>query len=460
MSKYRASVLLIALLFATLLAAIHSPGQISVDSGIALYEGIVGRAVGWGPTFFAAVLAWLGGGILGASIFVALNCLVTYGLLAALLTVGVSAGKVPVWRMCIAVLLAANPLFMFYVGIIWKDVMLASTAASVVGLLLFSLRMERRSALLALFASTICIAMLPLLRQQGILLAVPLAVMCAWVIARRFEGSMGVRAGLMVASLVLTLTMSAALSKAAALRVTSLPASPVSVGFLTIRAYDIVGMVAYAEPGDSSAWTGASPVAIQKMKTGYSPQRIDTLWHDADVRGYINSMSAEQSAQVWRNGIKQDPQAYLTHRARAFEALIGAGPMTGCVPAYWGVAAVPEHLSALGVAEEMDPRDRFIGGEVKLFEPTMVFRHWWYAALLLIATVLLLRGSHSTERWILRVAALVAWLYLGSFVPTTIACDFRYLYPVSFLSTLICIYMLVHPQGRQAVKGEVATSAQ
>jgi hypothetical protein len=91
MSKYRASVLLIALLFATLLAAIHSPGQISVDSGIALYEGIVGRAVGWGPTFFAAVLAWLGGGILGASIFVALNCLVTYGLLAALLTVGVRA---------------------------------------------------------------------------------------------------------------------------------------------------------------------------------------------------------------------------------------------------------------------------------------------------------------------------------------------------------------------------------
>lgn len=446
MSMHRPYVLLAAVLMATVLSAVHAPGQISVDSGIALYEGIVGHAVGWGPTFFAAVLSWLGGGVLGASVFVALNCLATYGIFAALLSIGVDVRRLAKWRLVVAALLAINPLFMLYVGIIWKDVMLASTAAVAVVLLLFVSRLSGKRLLLALLAAAVCIAMLPLLRQQGILLAAPLAMVSAWVAGCRLAASARGRVAVMAASIILTGAISLLLSVAASSRVAALPSSPISVGIVTIRAYDIIGMVAYARPEDRSDWTGASADAIERMRVGYSPERIDTVWHDEKVRGYINSMSAEQSRDIWLAGIRHDPEAYLSHRIRAFGALMGFGPVSGCVPAYWGVAAVPEHLSALGVLEEMDPRDRLIGAEVKQLEPSMVFRHWWYAGLLLIATALMFRRGYGSEAWVLRAAALAAWMYLGSFLPTTIACDFRYLYPVSLLATVICMYMLLHPR--------------
>lgn len=448
MPSYRITVLLFVSFVATLLAAIHSPGQISVDSGVALYEGMSGQAVGWGPTFFAAVLSWLGGGVLGASVFVALNCLITYGVLGGAITIGVDARYVSKPRLAIAIALVANPLFMFYAGILWKDVMLASMAALVVVALLYSIGAERWRSFLALLLAMFCIAMLPLLRQQGILLAVPLAVVCAWEISARLASSIRRRLGVSILALSLTFAMSQIMASAAAIRVAALPTNPVSVGFLTIRAYDIAGMVAYAEPRDGSTWTEASPAAIKRMREGYSSERIDTLWHDPDVRGYVNKLSAEQSSEIWWKGISHDPEAYLTHRLRAFGALMGFGPMSGCVPAYWGVAAVPEHLAALGLNEEMDPRDRFIGSEVRRLEPTIVFRHWWYSALLLLSTFVLLRpkGRSSGQIWILRASVVAAWLYLGSFTATTIACDFRYLYPVSLIATVVCAYLLTHPR--------------
>lgn len=442
-STYQVSVLALTVLLVVVLVAIHSPGQISVDSGIALYEGAVGRAVGWGPTFFAAVLSWLGGRALGSSIFVALNTLATFSVFAALMLAGARLEKGRYWRIGLAAVLALNPLFLFYVGIVWKDVMLATAAAVSVVLLLSSTLLSRRGALFSLCLAAAVISVLPLLRQQGILLAAPLGVACAWLVGLHFAASDKVHRGAFAATLATIVFFSLFFSSAAASTVKKLPASPTSVGLLTIRAYDIIGMVAYAKSSDASAWTGASPTAIARMKEGYSPERIDSVWHDPEVRGFINGLSAEQSEQRWIEGIRHDPTAYLTHRVAAFRSLLGLSSIKGCVPAYWGVAAVPEHLSALGLNEEMDPRDRFLGANVISLENSFVFRHWWYVLLLVAATIASLCARRSMSTWIIRATIVAAWMYLGCFLPTSIACDFRYLYPVALLATIACMALLV-----------------
>ncbi|WP_132865705.1 hypothetical protein [Stenotrophomonas sp. ATCM1_4] len=446
MAAYRNSVFIAAIFIATVLAAFHSPGQISVDSGIALYEGIIGKAAGWGPTFFAAVLSWLGGGLVGTSIFIALNSLATYGIFAYFLTSGAALERVAKWRIAFAIVLAVNPLFMLYVGIIWKDVMLATTAAVAITGMLFQARV--RSARLSGFLFLIvacCVGALPLLRQQGILLAVPLALALAMIVGRRFARSTRGMLLAGTATLIVVAMSSVGLSTAASVRIASPNGAPVSVGFLTIRAYDIIGMVAYARDGDSSSWSGASSEAISEMRKGYSPERIDSVWHNEAVRGYINSLSTERSWSIWGEGIRHDPQAYVSHRFNAFGALMGAGPMVGCVPAYWGVSALPEHLQAIGVAEEMDSRDRLIGAAVGKLIPTGVFRNWWYAGILLFSFFFLARREGTGEIWLMRLSAFGGLMYLMSFLPTTIACDFRYLFPVAMIATLVAMYLLLYP---------------
>jgi hypothetical protein len=416
----------------------------SVDSGMALYEGAIGHAAGWGPTFFAAVLRWLGGGEIGATLFVALNCVAIYGCFAQLLSDPAASGTVPAWRRALAILVALNPVFMFYAGILWKDVMLATLALVAVTLLLMATRRSGRSRMICLGLGLLAIAPLPLLRQQGLLFAVPLALAAAWFGSRANDGTGRVRPAAMIAILLSVGAACAALSSLAAATIKPAEASPMSVGVQTIRAYDILGMITFSLHGDPSAWSRTNPQQRDTIKSHYSAERIDSLWADKDVRDYINSLPGDRFASIWLEGIKHDPEAYATHRLRALSALLGVGPMRGCVPAYWGVAALPEHLARVNLREEMDGRDHFIGRKVLALEPTMVFRQWWYAGLLLVSSLFLLRRATGDTTLVLRATAVAAWLYLGSFVPTTIACDFRYLYPVTCLATALAIYLLSH----------------
>lgn len=446
MTAYRTTVLAAAALLVAVLIGLHAPGQMSVDSGIALYEGAVGRAEGWGPTFFAAVLAWLGGGALGAALFVGLNSLATYGCFAALLIDRAETVK-SAWPRLVGVLLALNPVFMFYVGIVWKDVMLATVVLlATTALFLASGRGGRRRQVL-LGIALLAIAAAPLLRQQGFLLAVPLGTAAAWLVAVSVQASPVRRIVVAMVTLAMLAGTSFTLDRIAKRTIEPLPSSPVSVGMLTIRAYDIVGMVAYARPGDESNWSGADEATKEQIRRLYSPERIDTLWHDPAIRNYINGLAEVESKSVWQAGIRHDPVAYLSHRVQAFAYLLGFKSMKGCVPAYWGVAAPRQYLERVGLVEEMDPRDRVIGHWSEVLQPTIVFRHWFYAALLLAAVTVLsvrVRGEGRIVGW---AGAVGAGLYLASFAPTTIACDFRYLYPVTCLSTALLIASLNRARG-------------
>ncbi|MGN6237764.1 hypothetical protein [Dyella sp.] len=430
-------------IIAVVLAAIHCPGQMSVDSISALYEGATHSAVGWGPTFFSAFLAWLGGNVVGTSLFIVINCCVTYGCFVALLNRR-AGQRVPGWQTLIALILALNPLFMFYVGIVWKDVMLTTAAMCASTTLFFAADRSGSSRYINLGAAALAISCMPLIRQQGILLALPFATLTAYLIIRKS----GYR--LLAQIVVFALSISAifgatlVLEGASARTVRPAPSSPVSVGFLTIRAYDIAGMVKYAPPGDMSNWANASEDVRERIRKMYSPERIDTFWHDPDVRAYFNSLSAKESLSIWMSGLRHSPISYIKHRIKAFSSLLGLGDINGCVPAYWGVAGLPDELAALSLQEQMDARARVIGRTSLELHDTPIFRNWFYALILLVATGLAYFRLDNEQRKVGCVIALSAWLYLFSFVPTTIACDFRYLYPVAGLVTILCMAIFLH----------------
>ncbi|TXI50446.1 MAG: hypothetical protein E6Q50_03870 [Lysobacter sp.] len=443
--KHRYAIMLLLGALSIVLAAIHSPGQMSVDSGMALYEGATGQAVGWGPTFFASIIAWLGGGSIGAALFVALNSAATYGVFAKLIAGYDGTERRAPLRLYAAALIALNPVFMFYVGILWKDVMLATLAMVASMSILDAANRRDPPRISAAWIPVLCLSAIPLLRQQGVLIAFPLTISLAWVYARartRTVSRIGVMAGFLSMTLAGTFAFDA-LSKST---IAPLPASPLSVGFNTVRSYDVVGMVAFAEKNDDSKWTGADGETIQRIRALYSAERIDTLWHDDKVRGYFNAMPPERLSAVWLGGIKHDPVAYLSHRAAALRYLFGMDSMKGCVSAYWGVAAPSEYLARVGLREEMDPRDRLIGRWAESSRETIFFRHWLYAVMLALSIVAVYRRRRSPDAIALWSIAAAAVLYAGSYLPTTIACDFRYLYSMMALASFLSAYLLLNPR--------------
>ena len=440
---YRGVVLSSFIGLAIALAAFHSPGEMSVDSVMALYSAMKGAAQGWGPTFMSATLAWLGGGAIGTSLFVALICVLTYGCFAIVLT-DRHASKVPVWQIVLAILLALNPLFMFYVGIIWKDVMQATVAMVAATLLLLATYRHGRSRFALLGLAAVITGILVPIRQQGVLLAVPIATAIGWLTVielwqRTLPRLMGT-----VVCVGFVFGCSFGFYALSAATVAPQANGPVSVGIFTIQAYDIAGMIKDAKPGDPSAWSHAPLDVQESIKAHYSSERIDTIWHLENVRNYFNGLSAEQYMAVWFHGIEHDPRAYVKSRFRAFGSLLGLHNITGCVPAFAGIGALPEQVAQLGLENGMNERAHILGRAVVALYPTPVFRNWFYGFLLLVASGWILFGTRGDVRVGAGGIAIAAWLYLLSFLPTTIACDVRYLYPVASLSTALCLFLLTH----------------
>jgi hypothetical protein len=425
-------------------ASLHSPGQMSVDSSIALYESVTGRAAGWGPTFFSSTIAWLGGSIIGSSLFIAMNSYLMYGALVCLLTAGAQKGEVPRWQQVVAVILALNPLFMLYAGILWKDVMLTTGAMVAASALLLIVSRSGVRRVIILLGAMLAISSFSLIRQQGILIAAPFGLVAAFLMAKTWRLTLPGRLVVFASSICLMVVASLTLSYLADRTVKPASASPIAVGFTTIRAYDIAGMIANAPQDDEVKWAQASPEVRAEIRKSYSTERIDTIWGNAAIRGYFNGMSPKDSAHIWRAGIKHHPWLYVKHRMLAMSALLGMDDIKGCVPAYWGVAGVPEYLAGLDLREKMDVRDKIFGRLTLSLFDTPVLRNWFYAALLAVSSVIVLLRARGDEKWVSLSVGLSGWLYLGSFLPTSIACDFRYLYPVAGIATVFSIYLLMN----------------
>jgi hypothetical protein len=155
------------------------PGQMSFDSVIQLYEGRTSHFISFNPPLMSVllgVLDRLGNAQAG---FVLMSQAM---LSAATALVLFPAARTPVWRFGLAAPIVLNPVVLCYVGILWKDVLLAHSVVLTYFLIAWLRRQERP------LTPTLAVFMLALLtivvgaRQQGILFALPAAVWGATVV--------------------------------------------------------------------------------------------------------------------------------------------------------------------------------------------------------------------------------------------------------------------------------------
>jgi hypothetical protein len=162
------------------------PGHMSVDSVLALREGRFGVRETWNPAIFGWLLGILDSLRPGGSLMTVLNGLLLFGSWMALPALRPrTTWLAPV----LALGVVALPQVMIYPGIVWKDVLFA--VATLAGFVTLALGVRNRAAAapwIALTLAALLLAAAGLLRQNGLLLALPAALAVAWA---RSDGGWG-----------------------------------------------------------------------------------------------------------------------------------------------------------------------------------------------------------------------------------------------------------------------------
>ena len=227
-----------------------------------------------------------------------------------------------------------------------------------------------------------------------------------------------------------------------------------SFGFQAIYGFDIAGTEAYTRDGPLVE-AGAPDAVLAEIDRHYTPERIDFLDRTPALGAFLNRYPGQKLQALWLEGLRRHPEAYLTHRRFVFERLLGIGGVMGCVPVHLGVSGIPGQLTALGLTEEIDSSDRELYALLKPLFATPLFGHWFYVSALLLMALFIAWRRHGRTRLVLGAIAIGTLLFYGSFVPTGIACDFRYLFPAIPVVTLLAILLLLDwraasDQGRDA----------
>ena len=422
--------------------ALHAPGEISIDTGRQLHEAATGLSMSWNPPFMSAWLRLLGGGMLATTLFILINTLTTY-VSFALLNCNLGKGRhLSKWRITVSIFLVLNPLFFYYVGIVWKDVLIATFLISCVTLLIVGVECSGGKRLILLFGALLLASLLPLIRQQGALVAPFFVVIAACFLSKSDAASKKRKFVSFLSLIIASVVFSLAIGHVVHETIRGNNDTDYSRGFASVMLYDITGITVEANARGQKLPIFISESLKENMIKDYTPERVDPLVNNKIIRSYIDPLPIGALARQWADIVYHYPADYIAHRARVMSRLLGFVNLQQCVPIYDGKYVLAEDASTADGQVSFDERARLLSRiELKMVD-TPIFRNWFYVLLLGIASCMMFKVRRKELRWIGIASLGAGWVYFLSLVPTAIACDVRYLYPVAILSTvsaLICI---------------------
>jgi hypothetical protein len=439
---------LLAFLTATAMIALHAPGHVSMDTSIQLYEASTGQSISWNPPFMSALLRYFGGGEVATAAIVFMSTVLIYGAYAfvgrTMARVRLDQGlpRVAAWRVVLSCVLVLNPIVMIYVGIVWKDVLFASFLAGATACGLAAGVGAWQQQYLAAALSVLLLAAALLTRQQGvfmapILLFLPVIALASNARVRRLYAHG-------VAVFILFGILAVGLHSAASGAIRGADGRSVSQGFRSIMIFDMIGVVSRSSL-DAGAFaypiTTAQVVAVRKV---YDASRIDYIWRDPVAESWLEAASPGELRKAWWSLVKQNPMAYLTHRAAAFATLLGLRGVAWTYPVHIGVEGNPEYLKIAGVPEGRDARDQLVYRFASAFFNWPIYTHafWLFALVVCAIAVKKARLLSYLKTSSTIVLAAVAAMF-ASFIPTMISSDFRYLFAVVPLISLVGMVLLL-----------------
>ncbi|WP_162301380.1 hypothetical protein [Cognatilysobacter segetis] len=451
---------MVMILLAAVLSAVaiwlHYPGHISMDSSMQVIEASTGRSETWNPPHTSALLRWFGPGPAGVGRLMAFNAICTYLALALSAVAAFRAGPLRsprsiVMRAAAAILVIANPVIGIYVGIVWKDVVFATFLAAGVAAGLMSCVAARRPAIAWAVASALLLAFAMRVRQQGIFMA-PVLLVLPMLGAASLRGLSRSRAAAAALSIVLAFGAGLVVFDAAVARTIHQDDRFGSqVGFNGLMQYDIAGMVARSQTPSDRLPIAMNDELRAQVRSVYSADRGDFLWYSPAVTQWLSLPGYGGVRKMWWAMVRAEPKAYAAHRLAVFRSILDVDGVKACLPVHVGIDGDNARLSRLGFVPGLDRYDQSIYDASRGLVYWPIFRHFAYAiALVLVTLLILFSPMHARlKRGTVPVAIGTALLY-ASYLPTSIACDFRYLYPAVCLVSMLWLVWLGAARGRPA----------
>jgi len=441
--------LLTAAVVASAAIALHSPGHVSMDTSVELYEAYLGRSVSWNPPFMSALMRWLGGGELATAGLVWINSLVTYLSLALVAGSALRARRdlgLPTlswWRVLLCLCLILNPIVFLYVGIVWKDVLFGSSLIAAIALAVAAATADGRRAWCYAIASMIVLAAAASIRQQGVFMAPVLALLPLMAMVRD-RGLAKRQCRVSIAALLAVFVLGVAgFGFAVSRTIVKSGDQSSSVGFRSIMNFDIAGIVSRM-----TSTTEVLPVPITEaertaMRTTYSATRVDYLSSNPVVTHWLDGMSDVQRRQEWWLLVQSQPKAFLAHRFAVFGYILDIPGIAHALPIHIGVDGNVDYLKQVGMSEQRGARAATVYGIASSFFAWPIYRHWFYLLALAIGAWAIRRATlPSRLKAMSYVVAIAAGLFYLSYLPTGISSDFRYLYGNVLLVTALWLILL------------------
>ncbi|TAJ72183.1 MAG: hypothetical protein EPO51_08710 [Phenylobacterium sp.] len=424
------------------------PGHLTVDSVLALHEGRFGVRTTWNPAFFGWLLGVLDRVHTGTALAVGLAGGLLFGAWALLPALRPRTS----WLAPIAAVgLVALPQVMIYPAIVWKDVQFAVSAVAGFALLAFGVRdRSHGTPWLSLAFAALLFAAAGLLRQNGLILALPAALAIAW--AR--SGHRGWPRGLVLAGgwLAVVACLTFVLSAVAQPQGAGAPDDAGSKGLRILGTYDVVAASALQSGRPTPHIDAESPEAgaylRQQAHRLYSPERVDQIGQDPKMGELMRTVSSEAIRAEWLDLIRDQPGLYLRVRALAFGQVVGTPVIDRCLPATVGVEGPAEALKALKMPRRLTQEDRKLFNYLTWYLDTPAMSHLAYAAVALLVGVLLLLRRDPAD---LVIAGLMAGAlgFAASFFAISLACDYRYLYLLDLAAITGLLYLAIDPRLRR-----------
>lgn len=440
-NRYRGWLAVLLFLWVGTSLVLNLPGHLSTDSLVQVVEGRTLVFESYNPRFISMVFGKVVEFTDGTGFLVLASEFMLAGSLWLMLA-GVPAPR-RVGLVLLFVLLA-SPVFLIYPATVWKDVWFAHLA--LFGFALTGVRQgERRWGLEALTLLVFAFAMLS--RQTGVLVALA-GVLALTLAERRADGSRPgwprrvLGAAVRTAVLVIYGMLLSAFVREVAVEASG---AQFGSGMRLVAIFDIAGMLKQTPEAhlDRLRALGVdTPPLEASARATFSAERIDTLESTGSAAFWTVSLP-DVFAQ-WGDLVREHPLGYLAHRADTYAWLLGLRDQSRCLPVHVGFDAASDLTRRAGI----DPRPSAYRGVLYQYSLHFVGTPYfsplaWALVSLCVALVFIRRG-----RWAHPVAALQygGVLYLLSYGPIGMSCDFRYAY-FSVLAAAVGVAFIVIDRG-------------
>jgi hypothetical protein len=425
-----------------LVLAANIPGQMSLDSVVALTEARTGVRQTWAPAVSSWVMKPFDALLAGTGLYVTASAAILFVSLMSLTRLRPRATWLAV---VLGGLVILTPQVLIYQGIVWRDVTFANLVVAAFVLLAHAARRWGEGPLrLQMAGAAACLALAALTRQNGAVLVLAAAIALAWTVRKAGWRTAAVWAlgGLVAVGL------SAVLIGKVATPSQSIAKLRLNSAALILEHYDVVGAKAH-HPRLRLKEIGKVDPAAQALIEGegyklYTPSRVDTLDNNEAFRRTLwHVPDAAMNAQ-WRRIVIHYPAAYLLQRADVFRWTFLTPKLELCLPVTVGVSGPESMIKDLDLQGGIDAKAQGLADYAKTFYGTPVFSHLTWALVAVGVIGLLLRRRDPAD-WVFVALLGGSLAFTASFFVISVACDYRYLYLLDLAAMVGVLYWALDP---------------